>query len=160
MSSTIGNFKRSWAHTRGLTHDFIAAVPDEHWEFSPHPRFASFAKQVRHLVCMSGVYSDGLRDRRCDFGRKHEHYKGPLDRDSLVAALREKDRQLDEVLAAISPEAEESYVIDFYGLHRHAPEMIYDRLPEMILKREGCAHEIAAADDSLEAVFEYLTDRS
>ena len=115
MSSTIENFKRSWAHTRGLTHDFIAAVPDEHWQFSPHPRFATFAKQVRHLVCMSGVYGDGLRDRHCDFGRKHEHYKGPLDHDSLVAALREKDQQLDEVLAAITPEAEESYLIDFYG---------------------------------------------
>ena len=115
MSSTIENFKRSFGHARELTYDFIAAVPDEHWRFSPHPRFATFDKQVRHLVCVSGVYVDGLRNRVTDFGRKHEHYQGPLDRNSLVAALREKDGLLDEVLAAITPEAEESFVIEFYG---------------------------------------------
>lgn len=41
-----------------------------------------------------------------------------------------------------------------------APDGIYDRLPGLILERGMNAREIAAADDSLEAVFGYLTDRN
>lgn len=40
-----------------------------------------------------------------------------------------------------------------------APETVFDRLPEMILEAGLTAREIASADDSLEAVFGYLTDR-
>lgn len=40
-----------------------------------------------------------------------------------------------------------------------SPEQVYDRLPELILGHQMAAREIAAADDSLEAVFGYLTDR-
>ncbi len=40
-----------------------------------------------------------------------------------------------------------------------APETVYDRLPEMVLEAGLTAREIASADDSLEAVFGYLTDR-
>lgn len=80
MSSAIANFKRSWSHARELTHDFIAGVPKDRWEYSPHVRFAPFHKQVRHLVCVQGVYIDGIRKRVTDFGRKHVHYAGSLDR--------------------------------------------------------------------------------
>jgi ABC-2 type transport system ATP-binding protein len=40
-----------------------------------------------------------------------------------------------------------------------APEKVYDRLPELILSQDMTPREIAPADDSLEAVFGYLTDR-
>jgi ABC-2 type transport system ATP-binding protein len=39
------------------------------------------------------------------------------------------------------------------------PDQIYDRLGELILETGAHAREIAAVDDSLEAVFGYLTDR-
>ena len=41
-----------------------------------------------------------------------------------------------------------------------APDEIYDRLPALMLKEQIATHEIAAADDSLEAVFGYLTDKN
>ena len=115
MSSAIATFKTGWAHTRGLTYDFIAEIPDERWEYSPHPRYAPFHKQVRHLVCVQGVYIGGVHARKTDFSKKHEHYQGALDRESLSAALQEKDRQLSEALAAIGPAEEADYTIDFYG---------------------------------------------
>jgi uncharacterized damage-inducible protein DinB len=115
MSSAVESFRRTYGHTRSLTFDFIQAIPDESWEFSPHPRFAPFHKQVRHLVCVQGVYIGGLRDRVTDFGKKHEHYAGPLDRANLVAALREKDAELNVALDAIAPEDEDGHVIEFYG---------------------------------------------
>ncbi len=41
-----------------------------------------------------------------------------------------------------------------------SPERIHDQLPGMILEGEFAVREIAAADESLEAVFGYLTNRS
>ncbi len=40
-----------------------------------------------------------------------------------------------------------------------SPDQVYDRLPQMILHENMKVHEIAAADESLEAVFGYLTQR-
>ncbi len=40
-----------------------------------------------------------------------------------------------------------------------APEQVYDRLPGLILDQGMTPREIAAADDNLEAVFGYLTNR-
>jgi hypothetical protein len=98
MSSAIASFRTGWSHVRGLTYDFVAAVPEDRWTFSPHPRFAPFHKQFRHRVCVQGVYIAGIRDSVTDFARKHDHYAGSLDRGSLLAALLEKDAELDDVL--------------------------------------------------------------
>ena len=38
MGSGIEMFRTGWQHTRGLTYDFIAAVPEDRWEFPPHDR--------------------------------------------------------------------------------------------------------------------------
>jgi uncharacterized damage-inducible protein DinB len=113
--SAIETFRRSWGHARGLTYDFISAVPEGNWEYSPHPRYAPFNKQVRHLVCVQGVYIDGIRKRATDFGAKHSHYGGGLGRKELEAALREKDATLESLLAEIPPADEAGYLIEFYG---------------------------------------------
>ena len=98
-----------------MTFDFIEAVPDDRWEFSPHPCFAALHKQVRHLVCVQGVYTQGLRERVADFGKKHTHYDGPLDQSSLVGALRAKDAELAEALAEIRASGDLELTIEFYG---------------------------------------------
>jgi uncharacterized damage-inducible protein DinB len=113
MRTEIVTFETGWAFIRGLTFEFIEAVSDDRWEFTPHERYAPFCKQVRHMVCVQGVYIAGLRDRATDFGRKHSHYTGPLDRASLVAALREKDEDLGSALREIPDEGD--YTIEFYG---------------------------------------------
>jgi ABC-2 type transport system ATP-binding protein len=41
-----------------------------------------------------------------------------------------------------------------------SPEQVYERLPELILAENMKVSEIATADESLEAVFGYLTQRS
>ena len=41
-----------------------------------------------------------------------------------------------------------------------SPERVYERLPELILAENMTVREIAPADESLEAVFGYLTQRS
>lgn len=57
---SINDFGRYSRILYRLSADFIRAVPDEKWEFSPGPRFGPFCKQVRHLVCARGVYNAAL----------------------------------------------------------------------------------------------------
>jgi hypothetical protein len=93
----------------------VQAVPDEKWEASPHARYRPFYKQLRHLVCVQGVYLQGLRERQADWSKKHSHYSGSLHRDSLVSALREKDSQLESVLAEIDATGPDAFEMDWFG---------------------------------------------
>ena len=115
MRADIETFLTGWEFVRGLSYEFIDAVPEDRWEFTPHERYGPFCKQVRHMVGVQGVYIGGLRDRVTDFGRKHSYYSGGLDRPSLVAALREKDAELRAALAQIDAQGPDDYIIEFYG---------------------------------------------
>ena len=109
-----------------LTVDFVRAVPDDKWDFTPDPAarsspaaaphrigdgFAAFAKQLRHVICVRGVYNDALITRRVDWARKHDQYGGPLTREALLGALDEKQRRLIEILQTVDVQA----TIDWNG---------------------------------------------
>lgn len=115
MPSAIDAFKISWAHSHQLTYDFIEAVPEDRWNWSPHEQHAPISKQVRHMVCVQGIYIDGLKKGSADFALKHTHYDGPLDRAELVTAYRAKDDALNDALARIEQAGEATFEIDFYG---------------------------------------------
>lgn len=115
MLRAIDTFLPSWQHARGLTTDFIRAVPEERWDWSPHPRYATLPKQFRHLVCVQGVYLDGLRQGVASFAAKHSHYGGPLERQALLDALQDMDEQLERTLRAIPAESEDDFEVEFYG---------------------------------------------
>lgn len=70
---------------------------------------------MRHVVCAEGVYNEGLRERVTSFGRNHEHYTGGLDRESLVAALRQKDAALERSLAEIQASRDADFTVEFHG---------------------------------------------
>jgi hypothetical protein len=123
----INDFKRRCEFLYRMTRDFAAAVPEDKWHFTPlrpgaaggaaiadrHGEgFAPFCKQLRHVVCVRGVYNDALKTKRADFSRKHDHYKGMLDREPLLVALSQKHADLMAALDA--PGATES-PIDFFG---------------------------------------------
>ena len=65
-----------------LTADFVRAVPDDKWAFTPDPPgragrapaphrigdgFAPFSKQLRHVVCVRSVYNAALATKKVDF---------------------------------------------------------------------------------------------
>ena len=88
-----------------MTLDYLRDVPEEHWDFSPHERFAPFAKQLRHVVCVRGVYSDALVTKRADFSKKHSFYSGPLTREELMRALVEQQNELLTILDTVDADA-------------------------------------------------------
>jgi uncharacterized damage-inducible protein DinB len=118
MFSAIDSFLPSWHHSRQLTHDFIAAVPEHRWVWLPHPRYGALNKQFRHVLCVQGVYVEGLRNRTAQFSNKHSHYNGRLDGDALVEGLKQMDESMVAALDAIRRSGEDDYTIEFYGTQR------------------------------------------
>src|ERR1700761_3007631 len=98
----IDDFVRYAKVLHTLTADFVRAVPDDKWDFTPDPPgkaghapapdrlgdgFAPFCKQLRHVICVRGVYNAALATKRVDWKRKNDYYTGPLTRSELLAAL-------------------------------------------------------------------------
>jgi uncharacterized damage-inducible protein DinB len=117
---SIDDFVRYSKVLHALTADFVRAVPEDKWDFTPDPPgksgrapvahrigdgFAAFYKQLRHVVCVRGVYTAALATRKVDWTRKHEHYVGPLTREALLAALDEKQRHLLATLETVDIDA-------------------------------------------------------
>ena len=113
---TIDEFVRYSKVLRRLTADFVRAVPEDKWDFTPDPPgksgrepvphrigdgFGPFCKQLRHVVCVRGVYNAALATGEVDWPRKHEYYGGPLTREALLAALDDKQRQLLATLETV-----------------------------------------------------------
>ena len=113
---SIDDFVRYSKVLHGLTVDFVRAVPADKWDFTPDPPrksgrvpaphrigdgFAPFCKQLRHVVCVRGVYNAALATRKVDWTRKHEHYVGPLTREALLAALDDQQRRLLATLETV-----------------------------------------------------------
>ena len=124
---SIDDFGRYSSMLHGLTVDFVRAVPDDQWDFTPDPPgrsgraptlhrigsgFAPFCKQLRHVVCVRGVYNAALATRKVDWTRKHDHYVGPLTRTALLAALDDQQRRLLATLETIDIDA----AIDWDGI--------------------------------------------
>jgi len=117
---SIDDFVRYSKVLHGLTADFARAVPDDKWDFTPDPPgqsgrapaphrigdgFAPFCKQLRHVVCVRGVYNAALATRRVEWTRKHKHYLGPLTREALLAALDDNQREQLTTLETVDIDA-------------------------------------------------------
>ena len=113
---SIDDFVRYSSVLHTLTADFVRAVPEDRWNFTPDPPgktaraptphrigygFAPFCKQLRHVVCVRGVYNAALATRRVDWRRKHDHYGGSLTREDLLVALDDKQRHLLATLETV-----------------------------------------------------------
>ena len=116
----LDQFTRYVQHLHRLTVDFVETVPEDRWDFTPDPPerldrprdplrlgvgFAPFSKQLRHVVCVRGVYNAALATKHVDWARKHEHYSRPLTREALLAALNEKQSQLLTMLETVDADA-------------------------------------------------------
>lgn len=110
----LTTFSERWNHINAMTTEFACVVPDESWEDSPLEGFAPFSKQLRHVVCVRGVYNEGLRAGRVDFARKHEFYTGALTRSALLAALEARHSELMSRLSDIPDDPYRSH-IGFFG---------------------------------------------
>lgn len=98
-----------------MTYDFIEAVDDRYWLFTPHASLAPLAKQFRHMIGISGLYNDALRHRAVDFTRKQSFFPPTLDKLAIIAGLRMQDAELERLMRALDSEERRAFVIDFGG---------------------------------------------
>lgn len=117
-------FAERWKHINAMTTEFATSVPDDAWNASPLQGFAPFSKQLRHVVCVRGVYNEGLETRRVDFARKHEFYDGALTRSALVEALNKRNAQLVDRLTDL-PQDLFRPCIEFFGNNTSYAQYLY-----------------------------------
>jgi len=110
----LQTFSERWHHVNAMTVEFAKSVPDHAWDASPLSGFAPFSKQLRHVVCVRGVYNEGLETGRVEFDRKHDFYAGDLSRRALVEALNTTHSDLVSQLADLRIDLFEPS-LDFFG---------------------------------------------
>lgn len=130
----IEQFAKTWWYNRKITMDFLEAIPESHWNYSHHPKYAPFSKQFRHVTCVYGVYIDGFKNQAVDFSKKHSYYSGPLTKDALRIDLLKKDQEMKDILAAMPDSAVESFELDFFGV-----KMSFTEYTHILIQHE-CMH--------------------
>lgn len=130
----IIDFEKTWFYTRKITTDFLDAIPDDKWDYTHHPKYASLSKQFRHMTCVYGVYIDGFKNGAVDFSKKHSHYTGSLDRTAIKMDLSTKDNELREVLKTFNQDRVDHFKLDFFGVN-----MTFSEYTHVLIQHE-CMH--------------------
>ena len=87
---SIDEFGRYSNVLHGLTANFVRAVPEDKWQLTPdppeigprtgtasdRPGLRAILQQLRHVVCVRGVYNAALAGKS-GLDAKHDHYVGP-----------------------------------------------------------------------------------
>ena len=116
MSKEIrNNAVNEWKYSSSLTLKAVEDMPADKWNDSPHPKFASFAKQVRHVICCRGVFAEGFSSGSVNFSKKHSFYSGELTREALLTALKESTALVQASLERLDGESLNLYKADYYG---------------------------------------------
>ena len=124
MPTAAEAFKNHWEFVHRMTRDFAECVPDAQWDFSPQQRFAPFSKQLRHVICVRGLYTKTLETGTADWSRKHEHYTGNLTRDDLIQALAEKHEAMVAVVEQLEKDGG-GRVVEFVGRQMNLGEFAH-----------------------------------
>jgi hypothetical protein len=140
MHPEVKRFAGSWNFIRGMTKEFARGVPAGAWEVSPLPEVSPMAKQIRHLICVSGTYTRALETRRMEMAGKHEFYTGGLGQAELLAALERCDLELLEVLNGIDESMVLEEKIDFFG-----GEMSFSEFTHVMIQHESIHQGLWAA---------------
>lgn len=132
----LSELRRSWDFTRNMTMEFIHSVPEDKWEFSPHPKYSPLAKQFRHMIWVTGLYADGFVNRKIDdCESKKTHYSGEIDKENLLRGFAEIDKKLSQILQDLEGENLDEFEIDFFG-----EKMGFSEYTHILIEHESIHH--------------------
>jgi len=114
-SIIVEEFKRSWSFIRGMTYEFIDVVPSEKWFFTISDKHSPLCKQFRHMVWISSLYNDALKNRKINISKKKTFYDGSLDKSDIVTALKQKDIEFESLLSELKSENLDTFMMEFFG---------------------------------------------
>ncbi len=134
MEQTIQGFKNTWEYTRGMTISYIEALPEDKWEFSPDTKHGPLNKQFRHMVWVSGLYNHAVKTKTMDFSVKKSTYSGSLEKEDILNGLKDKDKELFEILDSIKNDGE-GYKINAFDTEMGLSEYLH-----ILLQHESLHH--------------------
>ena len=134
----IADFRSSWAFTRGLTRAFVESTPENRFSFSPHERYGSIARQFRHVLQVTDLYTETIRSGKLSMPAKFARYAGSLHRKDLLAGFDRADRELDELLTNLA--TTEPTIYDFGGT-----AMTLGELFDVFIEHEANHHGLWSA---------------
>jgi hypothetical protein len=133
--NVIEEFLRSWDFARGLTLDYVACVPDQFWNFSFHEKYSPLAKQFRHIIWVTGLYTDALETGKLNMANKKLNYSGGLERRELTEALKASDQKLKAWLEKMKTDALDQVSISAFGV-----DMGFTEYSHLLLQHESNHH--------------------
>jgi len=105
-----------------LTYDLLRSLPYAVMNFSPHPDFGTFIRQMRHVADVQAGYLAAIQTGKMDLSALPRHRTLEQSKDRVEAYLRELDEQLLTLLRAL-PEPLQVRPIawgsDHRTLHQH-----------------------------------------
>lgn len=100
----LAQWAQQWRQTRALTYDLLRALPYAVMNFSPHPDFGTFVRQIRHAGDMQACYVMALQTGTMDFAAQPRQRALEQSKEHLEAYLRDLDVQLLETVASLTSE--------------------------------------------------------
>ena len=100
----LAQWAEDWQQTRGLTYDLLHVLPPAVLNFSPHPDFGTFSRQIRHAGDIQACYLAALETGRMDFAAQPRQRKVEQSKDHLEGYLRALDTSLLEAVRALRGE--------------------------------------------------------
>ncbi len=93
-----------WQRTRTLTYDLLRSLPYSVMNFSPHPDFGTFIRQMRHVADIQASYLAAIQTGKMEFSARPKQRKLEQSKERVEAYMRDLDDQLMSALRAM-PEA-------------------------------------------------------
>lgn len=100
----LAQWADEWHQERALTYDLLRALPYAVMNFSPHPDFGTFVRQIRHVADIQACYILGLETGKMDFAAQRRQRALEQSKEHLEAYLRDLDARLMEVVRGLTPE--------------------------------------------------------
>ncbi|HET6947190.1 MAG TPA: DinB family protein, partial [bacterium] len=101
-SDALAQWAKEWQGTRALTFDLLHSLPYAVMNFSPHPDFGTFARQIRHLGDIQACYLLALQTGTMDFSARSRQRALEQSKEHLDAYLQDLDAQLVEELSGLT----------------------------------------------------------
>lgn len=90
----LAQWVEEWQPARALTYDLLRVLPPAVLNFSPHPDFGTFSRQIRHVGDIQACYLTALDTGRMDFAAQPRQRQVERSKDHLESYLHSLDASL------------------------------------------------------------------
>lgn len=102
VSPELAQWAEEWRQTRALTYELLRTLPYAVMNFSPHPDFGTFIRQMRHVADIQACYVAATHTGKMDFSAQPRQRALEHSKEDVEAYMRDLDAQLLQSLQTLS----------------------------------------------------------